>query len=106
MPPEEACVDAVPVPIVEEVPPVELMDEEPVDPVDVPMLDEPAPMVEEPVAPGCMAGEPVDVEPEPVAVGRSVPADGAGGVWARTGAAANAVATRQAAICFFSILIS
>jgi len=53
--------------------------------------------------PGCMAGEPVVVEPEPAAAGRSVDPDGAVGVCARAGAAAKAVAMRQAAICFFSI---
>src|SRR5919112_6378403 len=62
-------------------------------------------MVAEPAAPlGCMADEPVVDEPEPEAVGRSVPPDGAAGeVCAKAGAAANAVTTRQAAICFFSI---
>jgi hypothetical protein len=53
--------------------------------------------------PGCMAEEPEVVEPEPVAAGRSVPPDGAGLVWAKAGAAASAVATRQAAICDFNI---
>jgi hypothetical protein len=58
-------------------------------------------------APGCMADEPVVVEPEPLATGRSVPPDGGGGVvWARAGAAAKAVATRQAAMCFFSMILS
>jgi hypothetical protein len=50
---------------------------------------------------GCMAEEPVEVEPDPDAVGRSVEPEG--GVCAKAGAAAKAVATRQAAICFFSI---
>ena len=54
--------------------------------------------------PGCMAEEPDVGEPEPEAVGRSVPADGAG--WARAGAATNTVANRQAAMCFFSIVVS
>jgi hypothetical protein len=53
-----------------------------------------------------MAGEPLVVEPDPEATGRSVPADGAGVVWASAGAAAKAVATRQAAMCFFSMIIS
>jgi hypothetical protein len=52
---------------------------------------------------GCMAGEPVVVEPEPAAAGRSVDPDGVVEVCAKAGAAAKAVATRQAAICFFSI---
>jgi hypothetical protein len=58
---------------------------------------------EEPEAPGCMAGEPVEVVPVPEAAGRSVGADGVVEVCARAGAAAKAVTTRQAAICFFSI---
>ncbi|GEO14664.1 hypothetical protein MAE02_23600 [Microvirga aerophila] len=49
---------------------------------------------------GCMADEPVEVEPDPDAVGRSVEPEG--WVCAKAGAA-KAVATRQAAICFFSI---
>jgi hypothetical protein len=56
---------------------------------------------------GCIAEDPEVVEPEPVAAGRSVAPEGpglAGGVdWARAGAAASAVATRQAAICNFNI---
>jgi hypothetical protein len=62
------------------------------------------PMVPVVVAPGagCIAGDPAVVEPEPEAVGRSVPPDG-GGVCASAGAAASAVATKQAAMCFFSI---
>jgi hypothetical protein len=57
--------------------------------------------------PGCIAFEPEVVVPVPEAAGRSVPADGGGGVvWAITGAAAKAVATRQAAICFFSMVFS
>jgi hypothetical protein len=56
---------------------------------------------------GCIAGEPDEVVPEPVAAGRSVAPEGAvPDVWARAGMAAKAVATRQAAICFFSIRIS
>jgi hypothetical protein len=59
---------------------------------------------EEPEAPGCMAGEPVEVVPVPEAAGRSVGAEGlVVEVCARAGAAAKAVTTRQAAICFFSI---
>jgi len=58
---------------------------------------------EEPEEPGCMAGEPVLVVPEPEAAGRSVGADGVVEVCAKAGAAAKAVTTRQAAICFFSI---
>jgi hypothetical protein len=58
---------------------------------------------EEPEAPGCMAGEPVEVVPVPDAAGRSVGAEGVVEVCARAGAAAKAVTTRQAAICFFSI---
>jgi len=57
-------------------------------------------------APGCIAEDPVVVEPEPEAIGRSVGPDGDGVVWARAGAAAKAVATRQAAMCFFSMFIS
>ena len=57
-------------------------------------------------APGCMADEPVVAEPVPDAVGRSVEPDGVVEVWARAGAAAKAVATRQAAMCFFSMFIS
>jgi hypothetical protein len=53
---------------------------------------------------GCMAGEPEVVEPEPMAAGRSVAPEGGGGLdCANPGAAANAVATRQAAICDFNI---
>jgi len=62
-------------------------------------------MVDEPPELGCMAGEPVLVVPEPEAAGRSVGADGDVEVCARAGAAAKAVATRQAAICFFSIAL-
>jgi hypothetical protein len=50
-----------------------------------------------------MADEPVVVEPEPEAAGRSVEPEGVVEVCARAGAAAKAVTTRQAAICFFSI---
>jgi len=57
------------------------------------------------LAPGCIADEPDVVEPEPLAVGRSVPPDGAVDC-ATAGAVARAVATRQAAICVFSIWIS
>jgi hypothetical protein len=39
-------------------------------------------------------------------VGRSVEPDGVVDVWASAGAAAKAVATRQAAMCFFSMFIS
>jgi hypothetical protein len=53
-----------------------------------------------------MADEPDVAEPEPVAVGRSVEPDGVVDVWASAGAAAKAVATRQAAMCFFSMFIS
>jgi hypothetical protein len=60
-----------------------------------------------PPAPGCMAEEPDVVVPVPDAAGRSVPPDGgAGVVWAKAGATAKAVATRQAAMCFFSIVFS
>jgi hypothetical protein len=82
------------------------------EPLAEPDVDEPEPTVEEPVAdgllPGCMAEDPEVVEPEPAAVGRSVPPDGAGAVvdWAKAGAVASAVATRQAAICVFSISFS
>jgi hypothetical protein len=51
-----------------------------------------------------MAEEPVTAEPDPVAVGRSV--EGVAEVWARAGAAAKAVATRHAAMCFFSMIVS
>jgi hypothetical protein len=50
-----------------------------------------------------MAGEPDVVECVPVAAGRSV--DGVAGDCAEAGIA-TAVATRQAAICFFRIVIS
>jgi hypothetical protein len=122
-PPVEGIVEepVVPVPvpdvIVEEpvvpVPEPDVMVEDPVDPVPVPVepiVEEPAApgaMVDpDPVAPGCMAGEPEVVEPVPEATGRSVPAEGGGGFCAKAGAAAKAVATRQAAICFFSIEVS
>ncbi|MBB4041485.1 hypothetical protein GGR34_003162 [Microvirga flocculans] len=59
---------------------------------------------DKPDMPGCMAGEPVAVEPEPVAAGRSVGAV-EDEVCAKAGAAAKAVTTRQAAICFFSIVL-
>jgi hypothetical protein len=81
-------------------------------PDDAPGVDEPVvgaivePVPEPAPAPGCMADEPVVAEPEPVAVGRSVEPDGVVEVWASAGAAAKAVATRQAAMCFFSIFIS
>src|SRR5215208_133305 len=56
---------------------------------------------------GCIAEDPEVVEPEPVAAGRSVAPEGpglAGAVdWASAGAAASAVATRQAAMCDFNI---
>src|SRR3954454_6373166 len=56
---------------------------------------------------GCIAEDPEVVEPEPVAAGRSVAPEGPGlgGAvdWASAGAAASAVATRQAAICNFNI---
>jgi hypothetical protein len=74
------------------------MADEPID--DEPMEEEPADGLE--AAPGCMAFEPVAVEPEPEAAGRSVAPEGVVEVWAKAGAA-NMVATRQAAICFFSI---
>ena len=81
------------------------------DPVaeEVPMLeDEPEALgVAGAAGAGCIAGEPVAVVPEPDAVGRSVAPDGAvPEVWARAGTAAKAVATRQAARCFLSILFS
>jgi hypothetical protein len=58
---------------------------------------------------GCIAEEPEVVEPEPVAAGRSVAPEAAGGLvvdWAKAGAAARAVATRQAAMWVFSIDVS
>src|SRR5215218_738299 len=67
----------------------------------VPTLDGVDPTAPVPAL-GCIADEPVFVDPEPVAVGRSVAADG-GGAWAKAGAAARAVATRQAAMCVFSM---
>jgi len=70
------------------------------------IADEPGeadPIEEEPLIPGCMAGEPDVVDPEPVAVGRSVGAEGAGEFCAKAGAAAKTVTARQTAICFFSI---
>jgi hypothetical protein len=79
------------------------------------MLDAPVAGADEPVdgatvapelAPGCIADDPLVVEPDPDAVGLSVGPDGVVEVCARTGVAANAVATRHAAICFFSIFIS
>lgn len=81
-------------------------------PVDEPDIDEPDEALEpEPVgelelAPGCMAGDPDVVEPEPVAAGRSVLPEGCVVDCAKAGAVARAVATRQAAICVFSIWIS
>ncbi|HEX2724472.1 MAG TPA: hypothetical protein VHN20_01490 [Beijerinckiaceae bacterium] len=54
------------------------------------------------VPPGSIAGEPDVVECVPVAVGRSV----AGAPDCAKAGIAAAVATRQAAICFFSIVIS
>jgi hypothetical protein len=76
-----------------------------------------APVVEEvegwvpTVAPvlGCIAEEPEVVEPAPVAAGRSVAPDGPGGLvvdWAKAGAAASAVAKRQAAMWVFNIDVS
>src|SRR5215207_9907328 len=66
----------------------------------------PAPEAVPPVE-GCIADDPEVVEPEPVAAGRSVAPEGpglAGAVdWAKAGAAASAVATRQAAMCDFNI---
>jgi len=96
-------------------------------PEDAPILEAPLvepPMVDDPVAgapvdgatvdplpvpapaPGCMADDPVVADPVPEAVGRSVEPDGVVDVCARAGAAPKAVATRQAAMCFFSIFIS
>jgi hypothetical protein len=56
------------------------------------------------VPPGCMAGEPEVVDPEPVAAGRSV--GGVVAVCARAGTATRAEAKRQAAIWVLSIEIS
>jgi hypothetical protein len=75
-----------------------------------PMPDEVAPIPEEPVSvlvPGRMDGEPAASEPVPVAVGRSVPPEAPGAVdCARAGAAARAVANRQAAMWVLSIVVS
>jgi hypothetical protein len=67
------------------------------------IVDDP---VEPEPAPGCIADEPDVVEPEPVAIGRSVPPDGGGGFCAKAGAATKAVAKRQPAICFISMVFS
>jgi hypothetical protein len=93
--------------MVDEVPEVEPIVDEPV--ADEPVADDPADpgaMVVPVLAPGCMAEEPDVAEPDPVAAGRSVGADGVVDVCAIAGAAAKAVATRQAAMCFFSIVFS
>jgi len=83
--------------------------EEPdIDVPEAPEADEPgledAPPPE--AAPGTIAGEPDVVEPDPLAVGRSVEPLGGVVTWAKAGAAANAVAIRHAAICFFSMVFS
>jgi hypothetical protein len=57
-----------------------------------------------PDPPGTMAGEPDVVDPEPVARGRS--ADGAVVACCAQAGAASAVATRQAAMCRFSMCFS
>lgn len=82
--------------------------EDPLEP-DVAELEvvlEPEPVAAPELEPGCIAEDPDVVEPEPVAAGRSVPPEGAVVDWAKAGAVASAVATRQAAICVFSIWIS
>src|SRR4051812_18154195 len=65
---------------------------------DEPMVDPDEPEVDDALAPapGFIAGEPEVVDPDPVAVGRSVEPDDE--VWANAGAAASAVAIRQAAM--------
>lgn len=83
------------------------MDEEPgIDEPEVVLVLVPDPMVAPVLAPGCIADEPEVADPEPVAAGRSVLPEGAGVDCAKAGAVARAVATRQAAICVFSIWIS
>jgi hypothetical protein len=64
----------------------------------LPMLDPPA------APPGCMAGDPDVVEPEPVAAGRSE--EGAEVPCAKADAVTRAVAIRQAVIWVLSIYIS
>jgi hypothetical protein len=56
------------------------------------------------VPPGCMAGDPEVVEPEPVAAGRSD--EGAVVPCAKADAVTRAVAMRQAVICVLSIDVS
>jgi len=68
---------------------------------DEPMVD-PAEPDDAPLVAGLMAGEPEVVDPDPVAMGRSVEPDEVE-VWARAGAAASAVAIRQAAMCVLII---
>jgi hypothetical protein len=70
--------------------------------VDEPEPDEPA--VEALPPPGTIAGEPDVVESVPVAAGRSV--DGAVVVDCAKAGAASVVATRHAAMCFFSMVES
>src|SRR4051794_31182023 len=76
-----------PVPELDIVEPPPAPDEEPA----------PEPDIDEPELPaGFMADEPEVVEPDPVAVGRSVEPLGLIEVWAKAGPAAKAVANRQA----------
>jgi len=80
---------------------------DPAEDPDVPDPDEPivvpeAPEDDEVPAPGVIAGEPEVVDPDPVAVGRSDELDDVE-VWAAAGAAASAVARRQAAMCVLII---
>src|SRR5688572_19827216 len=89
----------MPVPPEAAVPPGEPVAEPPLmpDPLVVPLAPDP------PASPGCMAGEPDVVEPEPVAVGRS--AEGTVVFCASAGAAIRADASRHAVICVLSMKI-
>src|SRR3954467_15457178 len=73
---------------------------------DEPMVDPDEPEVDDALAPapGFIAGEPEVAHTDPVAVGRSVEPDDE--VWANAGAAASAVAIRQAAMGVLIIELS
>jgi len=107
MPVLPEAVDPAPPPLIPDPPAVPLLIPAPpaLPPV---MLDPPAdpPVVPDPLPapPGCMAGDPEVVDPEPVATGRSD--EGAVVVCAKAGTATRAVANKQAVIWVLSISLS
>jgi hypothetical protein len=102
--PEAGIAPLEPAPPLDAVEPAGCVVELPEAPEDCDIAPDDPPAEEPCVGAGCMAGEPEVVVPVPEAVGRSVPADGAG--WASAGAATKIVAIRQAAICVLSMLFS